>query len=456
MTPALIRRAAFSALATALAGGAAAQFDVQLPLQYGYQQTVANPAALQDHRVTVALPSVGAGFRTPFTVRDLGEVRDGTLYVDPDQAINRLDERGNDQHALATADVLGFNYRGKTWQVGASYRSRVHGHLDLPRGLVQVAAYGNARYLGQTLEVMPTANVTAFDEYGVHGALIFREKFTVGARAKFLRGTFAYKTTTARAELYTDPETYATDLVTDITIHTAGAPVTFDRAGIEIGDVEGLGAAGAGVGVDLGLVYRHRDNLEVGLSIRDIGAIVWEEGTRHRSNGGFEFRGYEGNVLADGGRVELDVAGTVDSLVGEVDFVAVEEAFRTALPTTIQATGRYALGKGTTAHATVFAAGAQTWQGGMGIGLGQRFGEWVHVGMLAGMQPSGGFLGANLLLDVYGVQFYAATDNILPLFDLQGAKSAYVRAGMNLSFGKVRGRKVVKGWYDTKVEGINK
>ena len=459
MTAPYLRRRAGAAASLALLAGASAsaQFDLQLPLQYGWHQTVANPAALQDHTITVGLPSAAFGFRTPFTVTDLGEVRDGTLYVDAEQAVNRLDVGGNDQRFAGAVESLAFNYRGRTWQVGASHRGRALGHLDLPKGLVQVAAYGNARYVGQTLEVMPVVNLQAFEEYAVHGALMLKGNLTVGARAKFLRGTAASRTTTARAELYTAPDTYATSLVTDITVHTAGAPVEFGRSGVEVGDVGGIGAAGTGVGFDLGLVYRHRDHLELGLSLRDFGAVVWSDGTRHRSNGSFDFRGYEGSLFADGGRVELDVAGTLDSLLADVEFVDAEESFRTSLPATIQGTARYALAKNTTAQATVFAADADgVWHGGLGIGLGQRFGEWVHVGALAGMNRGGGYLGANLLVDVYGVQLYAACDNLVPLFDLSDADAAFVRAGANLAFGRVKPTRKVVGWYDLKVEGINK
>lgn len=453
-SPALRTAAAAAALASA--APAAAQFDVQLPLQYGWQQTIANPAALQDHRITVALPSVAGGFTTPFTASELGEVRDGTLYVDPDQAINRLEPDGNDQRFDGTGEMLAFNYRKGRYQVGASYRTRAVGHVDLPRGLVQVAAFGNARYIGQQLQVMPEVNVAVFNEIAVHGAVVVKERLTVGARAKFLRGTAAAQTSIAQAGLYTDPDGFATTLTTDITVHTAGAPVTFDREGITVGDVEGWGGAGAGIGFDVGFVYRHGDDLELGLSVRDFGALTWSDGVKHRSQGEFEFRGYEGNVFVDGGRVQLDVAGTIDSVLGEVEFVDTDETFRTPLPTTIQTTARYSLGKGTTAHATAFLADAGAWHAGLGIGLGQRFGEWVHVGMLAGMNRGGGFLGANLLVDVYGVQVYAACDDLVPAFKLADAHSAYFRAGVNLAFGKVRGRKQVKGWYDTKVEGINK
>ena len=435
---------------------ASAQFDNQLPLQYGLQQTLANPAALQDHHVTVGLASVSAGYFTPFSIDDAGEVRDGTLYIDPDQLINRLKERGNNQRFGASVDGLAVNYRRKGWQVGASHRVRVEGALDLPRGLVEVAAYGNAPYVGQSIQVMPAVNAMAFQEFGVHGAATLWDNLTVGARLKLLKGAGAIRTGSADARLRTDAETFATDISTNVQVHTAGFPVTFDGTGVDFGELNGMASAGTGVGVDLGFVYKHEDKWEAGLSIRDLGTINWTgEAMRHRSNGAFEFRGYEGNVFEDDG-FDFDLEGTVDSVVGAVQFVSTAERFTTALPTKVQGTYRYALAPNTTVHGTLFATNNDTWHTGFGVGLGQRVGKWLHAGALAGMRQGGGYLGLNVLIDAWGPQFYIACDDVLAVTNLNGANAAHVRAGINLAFGQVKPAKAVKGWYDVKVEGINR
>ena len=433
-----------------------AQFDNQLPLQYGLQQTLANPAALQDHHVTVGLFSVGAGYFSPFAVNDAGEVRDGTLFIDPDQFINRLNVRGNDQRFGVNVDGLAFNYRRKGWQAGFSHRVRAEGAMDLPRGLVELAAYGNAPYVGTPLQVMPIIDAFAFQEFAVHGAATLWDNLTVGGRVKLLRGVGAIQTTTADVILETDPDFYETSLQTNVTLNTAGYPVSFDGTGIDFGEIEGFGSAGSGFGVDLGAVYKHEDKWEAGLSIRDLGAIAWTgDAMQHRSNGSFEFRGYEGNIFDDGG-VEFDVEGTVDSIIGAVQFVSTEQSFTTALPTKVQGTFRYALAPTTTMHGTLFATNTTTWHTGFGVGLGQRVGKWLHAGALAGMRRGGGYLGLNVLFDAWGPQFYVACDDVLAIANLNEAKSAYVRAGLNLAFGQVKPAKNVKGWYDVQVEGINK
>jgi len=435
---------------------AQAQFDNQLPLQYGLQQTLANPAALQDHHVTVGLFSIGAGYFTPIAVNDAGEVRDGTLYIDPDQLINRLDDRGNDQRFGANLDGLAFNYRRRGWQVGFSHHLRAHGSIDLPRGLVELAAYGNAPYTGRVLQVMPIVDASAYQEFALHGAYTFWDNLTVGARFKYLQGTGALRTTAANISLETDPEFYASSITTDVTIQSAGVGVTFDEMGINISDPEGIAGAGSGWGVDLGFIYKQSDQWEAGLSIRDLGSMNWNEAAAsHRSSGSFEFRGYEGNIFESGG-VEFDVQGTLDSVISAIQFQTTQASFTTSLPTKVQGTFRYALAPTTTVHGTLFTTNVGSWHSGFGVGMGQRVGKWFHAGALAGMRRGGGYLGLNLLFDLWGPQFYVACDDVLAITNLNQANSAYVRAGLNLAFGAVKPHKNVKGWYDVKVEGINK
>ena len=447
-------------LASALLGvaSARAQFDVQLPLQYGMQQMISNPALLQDHKVSVALFSVGGGFLTPISLSDAGEVRDGTLYIDPDQFINRLKPRGNDQRFAVNAEALAFNYRHKGWQVGASHAIRGQGSFDMPKGLAQVAAYGNGRYVGQELLLAPRFTMHAYQEFGINGAVTITDGFTIGARLKYLAGAAALTTGTADVRLYTDPDYYQSSVTTNMSISSAGVPLSFDSTGAHIGSIEGLAGAGNGFGIDLGLAYRHGDNLQFGLSLRDLGTLVWKrDAMTHSSNGSFSFSGYEGSVFNNTGEgYDFDVAQTIDSLVAQLNFESKEGRFRTDLPTTIQATARYRLGAGTSFDGTIYAAKAGVWHSGFGVGVAQRFGKFGQVGGLAGLRTGGAFLGANLLVDLWGPQFYVACDNVLTAFNTSDAYDAYVRAGINLTFGQVKPGKAVFGWYDTKVEGINK
>ena len=447
-------------LAAALsASGAAAQSDLQLPFLYGAPATIANPAHLQDHSVTVGLPSVSVGSSSPFAVDEVGEVRDGTLYLDGERVIAALEAAERDPLVTGRVETLSFNYRSAAgWQVGLGHATRFQGQLGLPVGLAQLATYGNGPYVGEVLGAAPDLSVQAYQEFSFHGAYSVSEALTIGLRAKYLSGSGALLAEDNRLDVYTDPDLYQATITTDATMYSAGVPVDFDGLGVDVGSLSGPMGAGSGFGIDLGLVFRPSEELELGLSARDIGSINWsgETARQHVSRGTYTFEGYRGELFGENGARDFSPAAVVDSLVGAVAFESSEASFRTTLPTTVQATGRYAAATHTRVDATVYAAQVDAWYTGFGVGVTQGFGKFGQVGVLGGARTGGAFVGANVAVDLWGPQLYVACDNLLTVFDAAGGRDAHVRAGLNLAFGAIKKQKAVKGFYDTKVEGINK
>ena len=446
--------------AAAAATEARAQSDLQLPLMYGAQGLTANPAALQDHKVTISLPGVSFGTATPFAVADVGEVRDGTLYLDAARFTDAVAGVERDPSMVARIETLGFNYSTGKWQAGLSHAFRTDGTLGIPEGLAQLAAYGNGPYVGQTLEVAPRLRAQAYQEFALHGAYAIADGLTVGARLKYLAGAGALVAQDASLGIYTDPDLYQATVTSDATLRSAGVPVTFDGFGVDIGGLDGLAGAGSGFGFDLGATYRPTEELEFGFAVRDIGSINWDRDARaHTSAGTYTFEGYRGDVFSEEGTAQFDVAGVLDSVIAAVEFESAAEAFRTDLPATLQATASYRFAERTRLDATVVATEGERWRSGFGVGLTQgfgKFGKFGQVGVLGGARTGGAFVGANLTVDVFGPQFYVACDNLLTAFNMAGGRDAHVRAGINLAFGAIKKRRSVKGFYDTKVEGINK
>ena len=435
-----------------------AQTDLQLPFMYGAQTTTASPAALQNHKVTVSLPGVSFGGASPFAVDEVGEVRNGTLYLDGERFTAAVANAERDPSFDARVETLGFTYGTGKWQAGFSHAIRMDGSAGVAPGLSQLAVYGNGPYVGEVLEVAPRLDFQAYQEFAMHGAYSLTDEWVFGARFKYLSGAGALRAREASLEVYTDPDLYQATVTSDATLRSAGVPVTFDGLGVDVGAVEGLTGAGSGFGFDLGVTYAPNEQLTLGLSARDIGSIHWngEDARAHTSRGTYTFEGYRGDLFAEGGTTDFDLAGVLDSVVAAVEFESEAAPFRTSLPTTVQATGEYAVSDRTTLNATVVAAQAQAWRSGFGVGLTQGFGRFGQVGILGGARTGGAFVGANLTVDVYGAQLYVASDNLLTVFNLAGGRDAHVRAGLNLAFGAIQKRRTVKGFYDTKVEGINK
>ena len=435
-----------------------AQSDLQLPLMYGAQGLTANPAKLQNHKITVTLPGVSFGTATPFAVDDVGEVRDGTLYLDAAHFTEAVAGVERDPSMTGRIESLGFNYSTGKWQAGFSHAARVDGSFGIPEGLAQLAAYGNGPYVGQTLEVAPRLSAQVYQEYALHGAYAVTDEITVGARLKYLDGAGALVAKDASLAIYTDPDLYQATVTSEATLRSAGVPVAFDGLGVDVGGLDGVGGAGSGFGFDLGATYRPTEELEIGLSARDIGSINWdgEDARAHRSAGTYTFEGYRGDVFSEEGTAQFDVAGVLDSVTAAVEFETEAEAFRTSLPTTVQATASYTVGEQTTVDATVVAVQGEQWRSGFGVGVTREFGKFGQVGVLGGARTGGAFVGANVTVDIFGPQLYVACDNLLTAFDMAGGRDAHVRAGLNLALGAIKKHRTVKGFYDTKVEGINK
>lgn len=452
-----IKSIAIAALSAAVATGVTAQSDLQLPLMYGAQATTANPAILQNHKVTVSLAGVSMGTASPFAVNEVGEVRDGTLFLDGERFIDALAAAKHDPYLSARVESIGFNYSTGRLQAGFSHAVRVDGTFGVPVGLAQLATYGNGRYLGETLEVAPRLNMQAYQEFALHGAYAITQEIAVGARVKYLAGAVALQTDNASLEIYTDPDSYHATVTSDAVFRAAGVPVSFDGVGVDVGGLDNPMGAGSGFGFDIGAVYTPSEDLEIGFSVRDIGSIKWDDAStqEHRSRNSSTYEGYGGDIFDDSGAAGFNVVAVVDSVTAAVEFESAQAAFRTTLPTTVQATGRYVVADRTTVDATVFAAKADTWRSGFGVGVTQAFGKFGQVGVLGGARTGGAFVGANLSVDVFGPQLYVACDNLLTVFNAADGRNAHLRAGLNLAFGAIKRERAVKGFYDTKVEGIN-
>ena len=458
----LLRHALPTLLATALGASAAlAQSDVQLPFLYGAPATVANPARLQDHRVTVSLPSFAIDFSSPYAIDAIGEVRDGTLYLDAERLEVAIAEADRGPGVDARVETFGFNYRDpRGWQIGIAHATRVHSRTLLPPDFIRLATRGNGAFIGETLEVAPTIAAQAYQEFTLRGAYALTDALVIGVAAKYLSGSGALSAEDNSLTVFTDDDIYRATVTSDATVYSAGVPVSFEGLGFAVGDIERPLGAGTGFAVDFGAVWRPREDLEFGLAVRDLGSVSWSGGDarEHRSEGSFTFAGYEGSLFTDEGPFDFGALALLDSLSSAIEFESSPGSFRTTLPATVQATARYSLGARTSANAAVYATQTDAWRAGFGVGITQGFGRFGQVGVLGGARAGGGYLGANLAVDLWGPQFYVACDNLLTAFSPMSGRNAHLRAGVNLAFGAIskHRKRTVTGFYDTKVEGINK
>ena len=431
-------------------GPLAAQFDVQLPLMYGLQQTYGNPAALQDHGFTLGLPSVAAGGFTPFDLVESGDLDEGVLLIDPRVAFGQLDGRDITLRGAAVVDAVSLTFRRRATQVGVGHRARLALDARLPANLYELALEGNTARIGERIDVSPEARAFAYHEVYIQVARQVNPKLTVGLKLAYLLGAGVAQVSGERLDVFTDPDVYQTTITGDLSLRSAGLGVDIDTAAVTFRLPEEYRQAGSGLGLDLGITYRALDRLELGLALRDLGFIRWKsDATEHHFAASYTYRGVS-NV--HGEQDPFDATTNIgDSFLDSATITATPGAFTTALQATAQGTARYRLARYTTANATLF--GTRTFsgvQGGFGVGIGQQFWELGHFGVLAGLKAGGPFASFNFMLDLFGPQIYVAVDNVWLGKDLANVNDAYVRAGLNLAFGKKKRGDYLRGWYDNR------
>ncbi len=429
-------------------GTAAAQFDVQLPLMYGLQQTYGNPAALQDHGLTIGLPSVAAGGYSPLNFGDLGPVRDGVVNIVPRDVYEQLGGRDLLLRGEGVVDAFSLTIRSKAWQVGVGHRARVTAEALATNELLELSFEGNAGAIGETIDLRPRARGMAYQQFYLQLGKQVNDKLTLGARFAYLDGSGFARLSGDRLSVHTDPDYYQLTFAGDLSLQTAGLDVQLSDGNGSIDIPERYTGAGKGFGIDLGATYRLAEKLQLGFAIRDLGIIRWsEQAVTHRFSETFTYTG--ANSLD---REEDAIGGPFSGTTGFFDSAAItreRQDFTTATPASAQATAHYRLARYTTANATLFARqtldGAQA---GFGVGIGQRFWELGHLGVLAGVKAGGPFASFNLMVDLFGPQVYVAVDNVWLGEEFANVNDVYVRAGVNLAFGKKKKGEYLRGWYD--------
>jgi len=90
------------------------------------------------------------------------------------------------------------------------------------------------------------------------------------------------------------------------------------------------------------------------------------------------------------------------------------------------------------------------------LGLQHRVNRWLQaVVNYSTYNKTGGNLGAGLSLNLGGFQIYAASDNILPIFNLSNARNAQVNAGINLTFGRKTRAQQLAEWKGEDADSLN-
>ncbi len=421
---------------------AQAQQEVSLPGMQDIPNSIRfNPAFTTGYKWTVSLPSISNSLvsNAPNINSIFVDNGGGGYTLNVAQAISSL----SDQNYLANTNKLelfGLSHQWKNSFVHFNLGVRTTFGLDFPKGLAELAAYGNGPYVGKTIKLGPAIGVQSYSEIGV-GYSHKIGKIRIGGTLKFLNGIASATSVKNDISLYTDPEYYQLTATTDYEIQSSslvsidsigGIKTQFDQLSPSL--VKG----NKGIGYDLGLVFDVTDNFSISAAAIDLGKITWKEHAEIiSSKGEFLFEGValEGFSSVDSSSLE----GIIDSVQAVFKFKSKSASFTTPLARKYLIGATYRDGKSTTLNGMLdvtkfldkdkiaFSLSGRTYVA-----------NWLAFGGVVSYKNQEiDHLGLNTTFKLGPVQLYFVSDNALSFIFPKTANDLHFRVGLNLVMGQI-------------------
>ena len=289
------------------AAGAAAQNPTAYFMEGSTLRMQFNPA-FAPHRGYVNVPGAGGadfGLNSSLALDDILYPRDGQLatLLDPSvttaEALRNIHDR-NTLHAGGRVNLLGFGSytvnRKHFWSFGIDLR--VDAAANIPGKLLEFMKRGtDGAIRGLAL------NFDTYVDAGFSYSFpLLNDRLYIGAKAKFVMGLARMRMAVERMDVTLHDDRWAVDARTALDANIPGTRVDYrydddGRPYFGIGDIEpfanGFKPAGYGFAADLGATYDVLDELQVSLSVTDLGFIGWnrESSIRGHSETSAEYTG---------------------------------------------------------------------------------------------------------------------------------------------------------------------
>ncbi len=348
----------------------------------------------------------------------------------------------------AQIPILGIGFWTKNSYFTFDISNKTRARISYPEDLVKLID-GNGNYIGESnpLEIKGVGpNVLNYNEIAFGLSKQITHRLTIGGKFKILSGVFSAESTNSSIKLYTQEDTYAMRLETDLKLNIS-APVVFeyDNNGMIIGaeidsalTVSSLfSPKNLGLAIDMGAVYQFNDKVKFYGSVTDLGFIRWKNNAQNISqSGSFEFSGLTLDSVWTNSDYD-EFQAIADSLSEFFTFTQSYSKYNTYLNTNIFLGATYDIGNF------------------MNFGLLSKtyfFDRKIHQAftLSANFSPVKWFcgtlsysyinreyrnIGLGIGLKAKGMQFYVLTDNLNVAFKPKDAKVARIQFGINFYFG---------------------
>ena len=246
---------------------------------------------------------------------------------------------------------FGFRVKEMYFSFDATVRSSMS--FNVSKDFMRLLLQGNSD--GEEFDLSQVGfNALQYVEFGFNVSRRFGDDLQIGIRPKYLAGLATFSSINNNTTLTTGVDNWQLDADYEARVAITGATIPIDQDGLYDNDGEiefdedYISASGYrkilsdnwGLGVDLGIHYTPIDNLQISLSVLDLGYIKWRKGGHTATlNGSHTFIGL------DASRPDSISAfdDLLDTLKSDLQLSGSDDPFTTTLNPKLLVGGRYYL-----------------------------------------------------------------------------------------------------------------
>lgn len=408
-------------------------------MPYAYQRTYQNPALVPKVKVHIGLPAISS---TYLNLSNSGAALDDILVQRPDDSV--VVDFGNFIAGMKDDNAIRFQTNHDIFSLGIKI-SKNYFSLNVtekffveaiyPKTFFEFLFYGNGNYLGEEMDFGIGLTALHYREYGLSYTRELFDRWSVGARVKYLYGMENIWTERSKLSLYTDPDDFSITATSDFLIHTAGLGTDFD-------DVPGylFNKGNTGLGLDIGASFQLNNRFSFSAAVSDIGRINWKEDAKSYMNANgeatFTFSGFDLNQVFDD---STDVFGEMlDSMAKLFDVDSTFEAYKSTLPIKAHVGGRFNLNDKFNVGLVLYGMYYdKNFSPGLSASINVQLSKILSASLNYSIyNNSFANIGTGFTLNAGPVQWYLMSDNILGAFRPFKTKNFHLQSGINLVFGK--------------------
>ncbi|MEX0813466.1 MAG: DUF5723 family protein [Chitinophagales bacterium] len=390
------------------------------------QSSTTNPAFLFENKAIIGIPSLAFNYgNNAFAYRDLiRQDQDGQSYLDVENIIGKLSRRNYLQTQL-NIDLFRIHFKMKDWYLSISSSEKMNIKLGYSRDLVELAWYGNANKIGQTMDLAPELNMTYYRELSF-GVGYKKESWQMGARFKYLTGIADLASSDESITLYTDEAHYAITVETDFLLNSAGVN-NFLKDPLQAA----FSFSNSGFAMDLGGTYQFNEKWSMAASIVNLGFIRWKDDvTNYSSRGSFTFQGIELESLFEEESFSFDELQ--DSLEANFGLKENQDPYTSHLVPRLYVSTAYSFRTTSQVSALFYGEIFDGFQPAMALHYQEQVNAYFSIGASYSIKnKTYANFGLSTVISYWKMQAFFVSDNFVSVFIPKRSKSVNFRAGIN-------------------------